>query len=393
MVGPFWVNASWNARAQLQAKLREEEKERRDARREQLWKELVQTAGELSAGQPTSMAARLMASPGREISWDGGHFVGVHSLSRIEGGARYWAKMSFSRPAPILQGRTRFALPTDEGWQRVFTGIASIDRSLLISGAADDAAAEVFATAAFVASVERLGARALSFEVLGDGTSAILEANAKFEDADLARVLRFANALFDLLGRFEVRADRVRRIYPAADLAPKADLLERLLDSIRSAADWLSGSVDRIPDGATARLLLNEGAREHSCIVTATVTARGIEVSLAATISFHGEARLDPQAGFLSAFRRWGEIEIGDPAVDDAWIIRADSSSSALLVRLSSTLAILRTHSAHVSWRHGQLDVRIASVGGGLGGVAEAVGASIELWRKVVQLPHEEIVG
>jgi hypothetical protein len=92
-----------------------------------------------------------------------------------------------------------------------------------------------------------------------------------------------------------------------------------------------------------------------------------------------GRLRLSPERGLSGAITALGEIEVHDPVVDDAWVIRGDGP--ALLLALMPALAPLAADAPEIAVEETSVRIRygrpVASTA-----LAERVHAALALWER-----------
>lgn len=132
---------------------------------------------------------------------------------------------------------------------------------------------------------------------------------------------------------------------------------------------------------AVASLQENPTASARVTAVQARTQAWVIELK-GALIENTTAAHLSPEKGFLNQLKKrtFGEIEIGHPVVDDAFIIRADAASVPMLLRLVDPLSRLTDPAAEIRIDADQMSAFVEIEGARK--AALVVDALFDLWTK-----------
>lgn len=132
---------------------------------------------------------------------------------------------------------------------------------------------------------------------------------------------------------------------------------------------------------AVASLQENPTASARVSAVRARKQTWVIELK-GALIEASASAHLSPEKGFFNQLKKrtFGEIEIGHPSVDDAFIIRAGPESVAMLVRLVDPLSRLSDPAPEIRIDREQMSAYVEVEGARK--AAQVIDALFDLWTK-----------
>jgi hypothetical protein len=174
----------------------------------------------------------------------------------------------------------------------------------------------------------------------------------------------------------------------AVDGEPPEERVQRLVEHVTDATHWLAGHAERVGASIEARLRLGGGGLEQEgrlLLGFRDPEIRSVRLTLHAQlpVAVHDDLRLAPEGrGLTGLLRRLGELEVGDAALDDAFVIRASRDPAPLLLHARGRLLQLGRLGARVDIDETGLLVRVASVDADDDALLAAVEPTLELWWK-----------
>jgi hypothetical protein len=174
---------------------------------------------------------------------------------------------------------------------------------------------------------------------------------------------------------------------------PGEDRMREVKALVEELTRLTHGTTERVGDGLETRLsALHSGLELEGTLVARWCDAQATHVDVA----FQGalppvdvaEVRMtSPEpSGLLSVFKTWGEVEIGDRALDDAFLIEGEARAAPTIVHARAELLALVPYSARVMLTGGSLSVRLAFVPANDDKLRPVVDALLEMWRRTALL-------
>jgi len=216
--------------------------------------------------------------------------------------------------------------------------------------------------------------------------------------ADDAQQLGFAIGMVRALAKRIHELALENRLYPDAWEAlrargltgePGEDRMREVKGLVEDATRLAHGTTERVGDGLETRLSVSHSGLE----LEGTLVARWCD-ALATHVDIAFQAALPPvdvaevrltapePSGLLAFLKTWGEVEVGDRALDDGFLIEGEARASATIVHARAELLALVPYSARVNLTGGSVAVRLASVPVNDDKLRPVVDALLELWRR-----------
>lgn len=108
--------------------------------------------------------------------------------------------------------------------------------------------------------------------------------------------------------------------------------------------------------------------------------ARSLEVDGAVPL-VERTLKLRPEKGVAGAVEAVGEIEVDDPAIDAAWVIRGDDV--ALLVHMQPELRALADLAPSVDVAHGKVTIKFEKLDAADQNAKRALEGALAIWHRV----------
>ena len=363
-----------------------------DAARSRELSSIGEGAAYASAARRERLADTLSPLPSTATAFtiDGAH--AIHFLRKrqgFRGGFDYCARMDLPGVLPAFHLVGGFGDDSDARdfgpKQRLANEV--LDRRVVartrapdvLQAFASDVVANSFPAAATRIALVQHGASLSVLEVdidVGDGRHSESAAQVASQFGHIALALVRNNAIFT---------------EHAKDTRPPAEQLQSLLTLLSTSTSWLSGPTERIGDGVEARLQLDEQPELPCALrldvhgVTGLVT---LYLRAPLKVTPTKMTRLSPQEHFFEKLRGLVDGKVGDDVFDDAWIIDGDVDNARVLQRAEGELSALRRINATIEWGAEGLVVRAPGFAFDGDDVADAVDASLRLWRALVLRGH-----
>lgn len=363
--------------------------ETRDPATIRLAKELLQVsrlAVEDYGSRPQRLTDSLSSIPSQASAIDILGLHAIHFLQESALGMLYCVRIDLPGVLPALDIRSRFGAGDATGRTRSL-GIPALDRLVVVRTKAPDFA-RVFAVEKLAEGLPRFGLRitinpqrenltVLEFDVFAGR-------RGKGADAIGTKVVQVAAICKGLIERQATFAEReeVRR--------PAVEGIEDLVQTLSGAASWLSGPVARVGDGVEGRLCLDEQPDFPSHLRVDLDHAQRATIYFRGPIQTPPERRttFQPQDGFLDYLRGTIDTKVGAEPFDSMWLIHGDSETAKLVAHADVELGRLRERDATIEVGPEGLVVKLPAFPWDEAVLADAVAATLSLWRSVVRRLH-----
>ena len=182
----------------------------------------------------------------------------------------------------------------------------------------------------------------------------------------LARAVAVAaNEIIEKGQRFSDARAVLASMSKEAEAEVPVEDVELVKDVLRDATAWVTGDVARVGTQLQARLLLSDHGLDLEGSLTLAWRGGDLQdhtVALEASLPQvkAPAASLTPESsGLLGVIRRLGEIELGDEAIDQAFVVRTTEAGRPMLLHAAAPLSALGDVGATVELGAGRLVVRM----------------------------------
>lgn len=310
-----------------------------------------------------------------------GEVRGYHLTQRVSGSGRfaYLARLELKGPLPRLGLRPRGLPFLDRVFGPVLdVGQLDIDRHFVVRSEGYELPSALFGERA---GEDPLSSRLVelkdaleSVEILGDDERCQLLVDVVLgpNNAYLQGGMHLALALLACADRLVEEGRTFRNAWQVltgsrGPIEPSPEKLEELTSFIAQTTDWVTGHVARVKDTVEGRLLLADaGAELEGTLYLAWRDAhmRALDVELQAALpSVRGpEVSLEKKRGLVGFLRSLTELEVGDRALDEAFLVEGEPSARRFLLDAKEPLLTLGRYGAKVRVAGATLHVLVGEV-------------------------------